>query len=177
MPIISEKQIIDKTLISIAEKMLIAARTAPKGKGQNNIEIKLATGNDIVRISEKMKLIGDEKKMAFFHRDAENILQSPVVFLVAVKVSPLGLDCGYCGFDNCKSKIEHKNVPCTFNTIDLGIAIGSAVNTASYNKADNRVMYSVGTAVKEMSIFDNEYQIVFGIPLSASSKSPFFDRK
>lgn len=177
MPILSENQITDKTLIAIAEKMVIAARTAPKGKGQNNIEIKLATGNDIVRISEKMKLIGNEKNMAFFHRDAENILQSPVLFLIGVKILPLGLDCGLCGFEDCKAKLKFANVPCAFNNIDLGIALGSAAGIASDNKADNRIMYSVGTAAHDLNIFAKEYKIIFGIPLSSTSKNPFFDRK
>jgi uncharacterized ferredoxin-like protein len=67
-------------------------------------------------------------------------------------------------------------VPCVFNTGDLGIAIGSAVSIAADHRVDNRVMYSVGQAVLEMGLFPPEVKIAYGIPLSATSKSPFFDR-
>lgn len=177
MPIISEKEISEKALIAIAEKMVIAARTAPKGRGYNNIEIKLATGKDIKKISDKMKEIGNEKAQAFFIRDAENILLSPVIFLIAVKVNAVDLNCGLCGFEDCNAKNKYKEVPCAFNTIDIGIALGSAVGIASDHRVDNRIMYTVGQAVDSLNIFDKEFNIIFGVPLTATSKSPFFDRK
>ncbi len=177
MAIIPEEQISNKALIDIAEKMTIAARTAPKGRGHNNIEIKLVTGNDIKKISDKMKEIGNKENLAFFVRDAGNILLSPVIFLIAVKINPLGLNCGFCGFPDCSSKNKFKDTPCSFNTIDIGIALGSAAGIANESKADNRIMYSVGKAVIEMGIFGDDYKIVFGIPLTSTSKSPFFDRK
>jgi uncharacterized ferredoxin-like protein len=59
---------------------------------------------------------------------------------------------------------------------DLGIAIGSAVSVAADHRVDNRVMYSIGKAAKELKLLGEEASIIFGIPLSASGKSPFFDR-
>ena len=81
-----------------------------------------------------------------------------------------------CGFDTCEAKEQHPQVPCIFNTNDLGIAIGSAVSVAADNRADNRVMFSIGFTVNEMRLMDTEDLIIFGIPLSSSGKSPFFDR-
>ncbi len=59
----------------------------------------------------------------------------------------------------------------------MGIAVGSAISIASDNRVDNRIMYTVGIAVKELNLFEEGTAIVYGIPLSATSKNPFFDRK
>ena len=60
---------------------------------------------------------------------------------------------------------------------DLGIAIGSAVSVAADGRIDNRVMFSVGKAAMSLGMLGREMALVFGIPLSASGKSPYFDRK
>jgi len=81
-----------------------------------------------------------------------------------------------CGFANCAEKNKHSTVPCVFNTGDLGIALGSAVSIAMDNRIDNRIMYTVGQAVKELDIFPENVSIIYAIPLKASSKNIFFDR-
>ena len=60
---------------------------------------------------------------------------------------------------------------------DLGIAIGSAVSVAAAHHVDNRVMFSAGKAALNLKLFDDsQVCIAYGIPLSVSGKSPFFDR-
>jgi uncharacterized ferredoxin-like protein len=56
----------------------------------------------------------------------------------------------------------------------MGIALGSAVKTAGMLNVDNRIMYRVGVAVREMGLVDWEF--VMGIPLSVTGKSIYFDR-
>ena len=68
-------------------------------------------------------------------------------------------------------------IPCTFNTGDLGIAIGSAVSVAMDHRVDNRIMYTVGQAAMELRLLGDDVPVIYGIPLSISSKNPFFDRK
>ena len=178
MAIIKEQEIRKESVIDVAKKMLIAARTAPKARGIDNLIIALAKGEDIKIISDKMKRIGKTTKTPFIIRDAENILSSQVIVLIGTKIRALELDnCELCGFKSCKEKKEHPDVPCAFNTGDLGIAIGSAVNIAAYNHIDNRVMHSVGKAVVELGLLGKDVKIAFGIPLSVSNKNPFFDRK
>jgi uncharacterized ferredoxin-like protein len=45
------------------------------------------------------------------------------------------------------------------------------------NRVDNRIMFTVGKAVLELGLFEPEVRLIYGIPLSATSKNPFFDRK
>ncbi|HDI12470.1 MAG TPA: hypothetical protein ENF63_02630, partial [Candidatus Bathyarchaeota archaeon] len=65
---------------------------------------------------------------------------------------------------------------CIFKLLDLGIALGSAVKTASMLNIDNRIMYRVGVAAKRLGMLP-EASVIMGIPLSAKGKSIYFDRK
>ena len=67
-------------------------------------------------------------------------------------------------------------VNCAIRMADLGIAVGSAVKTASVLNADNRVMYSAGVAARTMGLLGKDCTVAFGIPLSATGKNIFFDR-
>jgi uncharacterized ferredoxin-like protein len=174
---ITENEIKNQEIRDVAQKMLVAARTAPKGRGVDNLLMAIAEKDDIQVISDKMKEIGTRINAAFFLRDAENILLAPYILLLAARISPMNLpNCGLCGFENCNKKNKFPGTPCVLNITDLGIAIGSAVSVAANHRVDNRVMFSVGMAVKELGLLGDEAAVIYGIPLSVSSKSPFFDR-
>jgi len=178
MAIITEQMARRLSVNQVAEQMMTAARTAPKAKGKDNLEIIMVTEDDLQSLSQKMKEIAVRENVAFFNRDAENILNAEAVVFIGTKIQSMGLSfCGLCGFKNCAEKNQHPNHPCVFNTNDLGIAVGSAVSIAMDNRVDNRVMYTVGMAALELNYFSQEVKIAFGIPLSATSKNPFFDRK
>ena len=174
----TELDIRNQAVYEVAQKMMIAARTAPKGRGIDNMEIQLADQKTISLIAAEMQqLVEKENWSHSFARDAKNILNAPYMLILASKIEPLRLKiCGMCGFTNCDEKDKHPDVPCVFNTGDLGIAIGSAVSIAMDNRVDNRIMYTVGQAVKRMGLLPEEYKIVYGIPLSVSAKNVFFDR-
>lgn len=178
MSIKNYNEIEKETVIEIAKKMAIAAKTAPKARGIDNLVIKIVTAESIEKIAEVMHQQADSHNVGFFHRDAENILQASAMLLIGTRYEPIGLNyCGLCGFGNCENKRKHPEAPCAFNTGDIGIAVGSAVSIAADNRIDNRIMYTVGMAVKELGIMGEDIKIVYGIPLSASNKNPFFDRK
>ena len=178
MSVIKEEDLREETVKDVAKKMLVAARTAPKGKGINNMVLLIAGIDEIKLISDKLKEIGQRDEVNVFLRDAENILFAQAMVILGSKIQPLGLKkCGMCGFTNCDEKNKHINIPCVFNTGDLGIAIGSAVSVAMDNRVDNRIMYTAGQAVLEMGLLGEDVKIIYCIPLSASSKNIFFDRK
>lgn len=175
---IYEDEYREETVIEIAKRMALAAKTAPKGRGRNTIETIIVTGSDIEKIAKQMDKIAIEKSQGFFARDASNLRNSEAVLFIGTSIDPLGLEyCGYCGLPNCETKDLQKDIPCTFNTVDLGIAIGSAVSIAADNRIDNRVIFSAGLAIKELNVFDKNIKIIFGIPLSARRKNIYFDRK
>jgi len=174
-----EDQLREEAIFEVAKKMAIAARTAPKGRGTDTMVISVVKGDTIRKIAEKMKeMVGKDEAPAFFERDANNILQSPVMLILGTRIKSLGLNpCGMCGYNNCEEKNQHPDQPCVFNTGDLGIAVGSAVSVAMDSRVDNRIMYTVGQAVMRMGLLGDDVKVVFGVPLSVSAKNPFFDRK
>jgi uncharacterized ferredoxin-like protein len=166
-------------LYEVAKQMATAARTAPKARGTDNLTIAIVDGDDIRRIADKMKEMNEQGRGPdFFVRDANNILQTEAVLLIGTKIEPIGLPhCGLCGFESCEEKRKHPQVPCVFNASDLGTAAGSAVAVAADARVDNRMMYTVGMATRELQILGEEVKLIYGIPLSCSGKNIFFDRK
>ncbi len=116
--ILNERDARHEHILQVARQMMTAARTAPKGKGIDIIEVALITDEEIKQLS----------------------------------------------------------VPCALNSIDVGIAIGSACATAADLRVDTRVMFSAGLAAQRLNWL-KDCKMVMAIPVSASSKNPFFDRK
>lgn len=176
---ILEEDIRERKVLEVAESMMIAARTAPKAKGVDNLTIVTFKKSEINSISERMKeMVEKEGYPGFYLRDSQNILRADALFAIGTAVKSLGIDnCGICGNRSCDEKKLNPDHPCSFNTGDLGIAIGSAVSIASNHRVDSRVMFSVGNTIKKMGLLGEDVKIIYGIPLSVSNKSPFFDRQ
>ena len=173
--LINERNTRRERLLRVADEMMTAARTAPKGKGIDVIEIALVSGDSIEILSKAMLAYSEQTGLKFITRDAENILQAEAIVLIATKQQTHGLNCAYCGFSSCEEKMNFLNVPCELNSVDVGIALGTACSVAADNRVDSRVMFSVGRVAKELNWLP-ECSSIYGIPISCSSKSPFFDR-
>ncbi len=174
---IFEEEFKEGTLEHIAEEMCIAARTAPKTRGKDQLIFAIVKKETIGKLSERMKEIGTEKNISFFIRDAESIKKAPIVVLLGTKLESLNVpNCGFCGYKDCAER-EKTSAACALAAGDLGIALGSALSVAMDRRVDNRLMFSIGKAAIELGIFEADVKIVFGIPLSATGKNPFFDRK
>ena len=173
--IINERIIREELVIQAARQMMVAARTAPKAKGIDIIEMALVTGVDKERLSNEMQNISVERDWKFFLRDAENIMQADVALIIGTRQQSQGLDCAHCGAMTCEEKPA--DTPCAINTIDVGIAVGSACAKAADLKVDTRVMFSAGFAAQRLALLGDECGCVIAIPVSATSKNPFFDRK
>ena len=120
----NERDIRHEQVLDIARQMMVAARTAPKGKGIDTIVIALVSGEDIKVLADKKIAMDEEHGMKFFLRDADNILSAECIILIGTREQPQGLNCGHCGFATCAERSE--GVPCALNSVDVGIALGSA---------------------------------------------------
>ncbi len=174
-----------EAVLETAKFMLIAARTAPKTSGIDDILTLIVYGEDKDRIADKMEKIAEERKIESFKRDAKNVRDSEAVVLVGVRGSrSIGLNCGSCGFKDCNEfeKAQKKlgkdfvGPTCLFKALDLGIALGSAAKTASLLNVDNRIMYRAGTAAMKLKML-SEATVAMGIPISAKGKNIYFDRR
>ena len=167
-----------EALFEVAKLMAAAARTAPKAKGVDAILTMVVDGEEKDAIAAEMRLIAERQSgPSPFARDAGNVDASPYVVLVAVVDKHAGLEnCGACGFEDCEASKAAEG-PCAFNLSDLGTAAGSACAVASHHWVDNRMMYTVGKAAKNIDLFGTDVRQCYGIPISAKGKSIYFDRK
>lgn len=167
----------EEYLAETGKAMMAAARTAPKACGIDNLEIAMVTGSKIGRLAAKMREVGESSGRAFFLRDADNVDNSDAMVLIGAKPRVRKLNCGLCGFETCALKeSEAPATPCSFDVMDLGIALGSAVSVAADRRVDNRIMYSAGVAAGELGMLD-ESTVIITIPLSTNGKSIYYDRK
>jgi len=166
-------------VLSVANAVCAAARTAPKACRIDHLDTAILTGDDKDALATHMRKIGESLEDGngkFFIRDADNVDESLAVVLIGAKYLPRGLGtmCQLCGFDDCAACTK-AGATCVFTSIDLGIALGSAVSMIADARIDNRIMFTVGKAAASLGLL-GEYKMVIGIPLAVSGKTPFFDR-
>jgi uncharacterized ferredoxin-like protein len=183
-PVVEGKDWECEAVLEAAKFMLAAARTAPKTAGVDDIVTLVVYGAEKDAVAGKMEEIGEERRIEGFRRDAKNVRDSFAVVLVGVRGDrSVGLDCGACGYGGCREFDEAAGreggdfvgPSCVFKVLDLGIALGSAVKTASMLDVDNRIMYRVGAAAMRLKLLP-EATVVMGIPVSVRGKNIYFDR-
>lgn len=183
MPIIGKEGERGKVL-DVAKLMLLSARTAPKSAGIDDILTAVVYGKEKEDVVAEMDKISSERNNDGFKRDSQNTRDSEAIFLIGVKgPKSFVINCGACGYQSCEAfekaeKIEgqdFKGPTCIFKALDMGIALGSAVKTASLLNVDNRIMYRIGAAARRLQMLPGA-NIIMGIPLSATGKNIYFDR-
>lgn len=162
---LEEPQYLVDGVLTVAKLMAIAAKTAPKARGVDNIVIKvLHSADELEMLARKMEELAQEFG-EFFLRDAQNVRKSSAVVLVGCKVVQMGLK-------KPRNWLLDADTVCSL--VNLGVALGSSVKVASTLNVDSRIMFTVGVAAQELGLMDSDY--VFGIPLSATAKNIYFDR-
>ena len=184
MPVAKSEEGEKEGVIQALKLMLVSARTAPKSGGVDDIVMAIVSGKEKDSLALEMEKIAQERNINGFKRDAKNVRESEAVLLVGVRgTKKYGLNCGACGYANCEEfeKAEKKlgqdfiGPTCLFKALDLGIALGSAVKTASVLNLDNRIIYRAGAAAIRLNLVP-EASVIMGIPVSAKGKNIYFDR-
>lgn len=163
----TDEDAIKEALVQVAKLMVISAITAPKARGADNVVCRIMDDEETInRIADKMEELAPELGEVFL-RDSRSLRNSKVLLLMGCKMTEAGM----------KVRIESIGITedVALSIVNLGIALGSAVKTASILNVDNRIMFTVGKAAKELRLLDAD--IVLGIPLNASSKNIYFDRR
>ena len=172
---------LEESMLKAVEFMAIAAKTAPKARGNDFVGIKIISGDEVQKLAEAMVRYGQENQKKNYDRDGENVRNSGAVLLLSLEnAQPPGLNCGACGFKSCADlkTVEGEEFAgplCAWRLLDLGVALGSAVKTASLFNLDNRIMYRVGAVARKIGMMDG--QMVVGVPVSVAGKNIYFDRK
>jgi len=138
--------------------MVASARTAPKAGGRDFITAAIVTGEDKEKLADKMV----EMKVGYTPesntKESMNVRNADAVVLVGAKIEE-------------KDETRHAHM----RLVDLGIAIGSAVKTASILNIDNRVFATIGIAAMDLKLIEGNS--AYGIALSVRGSNIFFDRE
>jgi uncharacterized ferredoxin-like protein len=176
-------------ILTVASLMALAARTAPKGKGVDTLDIRVLVKKELKTLAARLEELGKERHIGFFIRDARNIAAADACLIIGSRGDTVaGINCGGCGYATCaglekaRNKKKIQDTPfdgpnCVVRMTDLGIAVGSAAKTAQIHNVDNRIMYSGGVAAKDLGLVAKECTVVYAIPLSATGKNIFFERE
>ncbi|MEM1623838.1 MAG: DUF2148 domain-containing protein [Sulfolobales archaeon] len=165
MRVIDRAEALRDSIILVAKLMALSAITAPKGRGVDNVAVKILDKSDeLESLAATMEELAPEYG-EFFARDAASVRKSEAVVLIGCKIADFKIK---------QPREFGVDLNLAMSLVNLGIAIGSAVKTASMLNVDNRVMFTVGVAAKKLNLIDAD--VVLGIPLSATSKNVYFDR-
>jgi uncharacterized ferredoxin-like protein len=177
----------DDGLRAVVSLMALSARTAPKGKGMDSVVTHIVVRDDLPALAAGMKAFGEKHNIGFFLRDAGNVAAAGACLIIGIRgQEALGINCQGCGYPSCAAMTEactergetggpFSGPNCVIKMADLGIAVGSAVKSASIHNLDNRVMYSAGVAARSLGLVPG-CSVAYGIPVSATGKNIFFDR-
>jgi len=145
----------------ISELMKISAGGSPRSFG-DHLEIVVLDEAEIEMLAEEMFQLSDELNEEIYSEEGEDIESSNHVILIGLKDhTPLGMDCRACGFDSCDdlAKAEEnedifQGPNCIFRLLDLGTALGNALNTAEMFKLDHDISIRGGLAAKHLGLID-----------------------
>ncbi len=167
-----------EAVVEVARLMCIAARTAPKACGIDQIVTAIvATPEDREALAAEMRRCAEEFSAPFFARDAQNLTNSHACVIIGSKLDRRHVPgCDLCGFPGCEAS-EQAGARCALMVGDLGIALGSAASVAMEHRVDNRIMYTIGRAAVRLGLLGPEVALAHGLPLSVRGKSIYFDRK
>ncbi len=127
------------------------------------------------------------RKPPFIIRDTGNVAGSAACLIIGIRgQETIGINYSGCGYDTCSKRPsgsgnrDPRGSPftgpnCVLIMADPGIAVGSAVKTASLHNGDNRFMYTAGVAARSLESLPG-CSVAYGIPVSATGKNIFFDR-
>ena len=171
-----ERDIRKAQALDIAQKMVVAARTAPKGKGVDVVECAVVDGDDLEALRPHHGGRRRGSRVRILPARRQLCAQKPLHGARGHARRSPGLGTrGHCGFATCGERTP--GVPCEVNSVDVGIALGAAVSRAQAFGVDTRIMFSAGLAAQQLSLLGEGVGQVYAIPVSISSKSPFFDRR
>jgi uncharacterized ferredoxin-like protein len=178
-------------MLQVAKGCAVAAAKAPTLTGQLNLKMEILTGEDLEPMIQVLETLG--KTSAYQLHDAtafrtyknEGVLP-PVLLLGADLTKPPLWNCGACGFPTCGEYLKYisknKGVgvgaygpSCLWKVIDFGIAADHACASAAQNRAEARIMFSVGAVSMFLGRLEG-CSFVLGLPIGPVGQNRWFDR-
>ncbi|MFO8109971.1 MAG: DUF2148 domain-containing protein [Thermoplasmata archaeon] len=169
----------EKGIKIISDLMTVRARTVPKASGESYMDIALLDDAEREILAEEMYQLSDELNDEDYSKYGKILEEdAQAVLLISLKEHPpLGLNCRACGFDDCD---EFKSVSaqgifrgpnCIYRLLDMGMALGSALDTASVHKVKASVMIKAGLAAKNIGL--STANVCIAVPVILKEDRPY----
>lgn len=81
----TSKEAEQAAILTVAQEMCAAIRTAPKTQGKDYLDCCIVTGGELAELARKMEELGRDFGQAFLIRDAGNLRSSTAAVLIGVK--------------------------------------------------------------------------------------------
>jgi len=102
MPVIDGREQELQGLMHVANLMVVAARTAPKSGGVDDVFTAVVYGDEKENIAVEMERLAETLNNKVYARDAGSVRKSEVIVLIGVRGTKRFLtDCGGCGYRTC----------------------------------------------------------------------------
>jgi uncharacterized ferredoxin-like protein len=93
----------------LARIILTSARTAPKGKGIDDIITCLLSPEEKSELASRMEELSAIKDLKFLIRDAKNVRDADAIVLIGLKASGVSnLDCGHADLEHVRKCLSMK---------------------------------------------------------------------
>jgi len=178
-------------LLEVAKACALAVAKAPTLTGRLDMKMEILTGEDLEPMIQVLETLG--KTSAFQLHDAtafrtyknDGVLP-PVLLLGADLCKPPLWNCGGCGFPTCGEYLKYvsknKGVgvgaygpSCLWKVIDFGIAADQACACAAQNRAEARILFSLGAVSMFLGRLEGS-SFVLGLPIGPVGQHRWFDR-
>ncbi|MFW6304197.1 MAG: DUF2148 domain-containing protein [Candidatus Saliniplasma sp.] len=165
----------------IAKLMAVAARNSPKAIDESFLEISVLDEAEKEMLVEEMYQLADERGDEIFTERGEEVENSDRIILIGLNEHPgIGIDCKACGYESCEemeNSEQKKDIfegpNCLYRVIDIGTAIGYALQNASKNDVHSKIMIKGGLAAKHLGLSTS--RICLAIAMRSRSEKGLFD--
>lgn len=144
----------------IVRLIATAAKNSPKALDESFLEISVLDEAEKEMLVEEMYQLADGRGDEIYTAKGEDLENSDSVILIGLNEHPgIGIDCRACGYESCESMENSENEKdifegpnCIFRLIDIGISLGYALQNASKNDVDAKIMIKGGMAAKNLGL-------------------------
>jgi len=159
----------------ITKLMAIAAKNSPKALDESFLDISVLDEAEKEMLVEEMYQLADERKDETFTEKGEEVEQSDGIILVGLDKHPgIGINCKACGYETCEDmekadprKDIFEGPNCIYRLIDVGNALGYALQNASKNDVDGKIIVKGGLAAKNLGLSTSKICLALSIKLKS----------
>lgn len=151
----------------VANLMTVSAKADHRPNDNSKIEIMVLDDAQKEILVEELFQMADDTGDDNYSDLGESIREMGKLVLIGLDdETPLGLDCGACGFSSCEA-MSKENISdifegpsCAHRLLDMGIAVGDAIRTAEIHGVRSYAIIEAGLAAKRVGLSTSRISLI-----------------